>query len=147
MSYIKIFMVKIELSQQQGRFLLVFPSLYIYWFFLKWSIVDLQCYVSFRCTTLWFSKFICYAMLTTSVTTVHHYTMLLLFHWLYFLCCTFYSCDLFIHPILGCLYLPLPFKYFAHSSPLHLWQPPVCSLYLRVCFCFCLFVLCFRFHM
>ena len=44
--------------------------------------------------------------------------------------------------VTGSLYLLIPFTYFTHlptylllaTHPLTLWQPPVCSLWLRVCF-------------
>ena len=55
-------------------------------------------------------------MLTTSIVTICHHTMLLQCHWLYSLClCLLFSW--FIHSITGGLYLPLPFTRFAHSSP------------------------------
>ena len=43
-----------------------------------------------------------------------------------------------IYFITGSLCLLIPFTYFAHRPPAQ--QPPVCSLYLWICFCFvCLF--------
>ena len=46
--------------------------------------------------------------------------------------------------IIGSLYLLLPFTYFVCPHSPSLWQLPVCSLYLWVCFCFVLFVLFFK---
>lgn len=46
-----------------------------------------------------------------------------------------------IYFITGIWYLLIPFTYFAHPPPIlpmppsALWQPPVCSPYLWICFC------------
>ena len=89
--------------------------------------VDIQCYIGFRCTTLWFNNFMHCAIFTTSVATIWPHTSLLnindsilyilfpwlLFQWLLFPWLTYF--------ITGNLYLPLPFTHFAQSllySPL-----------------------------
>lgn len=65
---------------------------YFFSFFLNWNIVDVQYYVSYRCTIQGFIIFKGYAPLTVIVT-----------YWLYSLCCTIYLCLLRI-------------AYFIHSS-------------------------------
>lgn len=60
------------------------------------SVVDTRYYISFRCTTWWFNLSVCYVMLTPSVAIICHHPVLLQYHWLYSLCCAFYSNDLFI---------------------------------------------------
>jgi len=92
------------------------------------SVVDMECYISFRCTTWWFDKFIHYAVLTTSVATICPITSLLQYHWL-FLVLWFLFLWL-THSITGGLYLSLPFTNFAQILLPSLWQPSVCSLYL-----------------
>ena len=74
-----------------------------------------------------------------SVTSISYPTVLLQYYWLYFLHCTVHSCELFILLWPLCTFYPLhPLCLSLHPS--QLWQPPVCSLYLWVCFCFlCLF--------
>ena len=52
--------------------------------FFKLGIIDLQCYISFRCGTLWFNIFVDY----TSYKVIIKY-------WLYSLCCTLHPCNLF----------------------------------------------------
>ena len=82
-------------------------------YFLKnLSIVHTQCYISFRCTTQWFNKSICYATFTTSVATNCHHAVLLQYHWPYSLCCVFILTT--YHFITGSLYLLLPLTHFAH---------------------------------
>lgn len=56
-----------------GNYVRLFTFLCVFFY---WSIVYTQCYVSLRCTTWWFNKSLCHAMLTTSVAisvTVQHY--------------------------------------------------------------------------
>ena len=55
----------------------------------NWSIVDIQCVISFRCTTLWLDISVYYAVLM-SIATISYYAVLLQDHWLYCLCCAFY---------------------------------------------------------
>ena len=90
------------------------------------SIVDTQCYIGFRHTTLWFNKCVHYALLTTSVAAICSHTSLQ-YHWLYSLCCAFYPHDLFISQMEASI---------SHSPPLVLlnsplpafWQPSVYPL-------------------
>lgn len=85
--------------------------------------------MSFRCSTEWVDK-LCYAVLTSVSATCLH-MMLVQYHWLYS-SYTFYPCDLFIAWLEA---------WTSHASPHTLWQPPICSPYLWVCFCLfvCLF--------
>ena len=66
------------------------------WFkiFSSLSIVDTQCYITFRCTAEWFDNSRRYAVLT-SVAIVCDNTSPLKYHPLYSLCYAFYPCDLF----------------------------------------------------
>ena len=76
-----------------------------------------------------------------SLVTVCHHTKLVLYYQFYSFCCTIQPRDIYnwklgpLNPLhLLCL--------FPHSHSF--WQPPVSTLYLRVCFCFVWFL---RFHM
>ena len=76
------------------------PSLY-------WSIVDLQNFISFQCTTQWFNISADYA------------SELLYCYWLYSLCCTLHPCDLFYN------WRSVPL------SPLHYFTPSPLGIMLR----------------
>ena len=68
----------------------------------------------------------------------HHHTKLLRYYQLHFLCVhCIPETSLFYNRTL----LPISPLYLFHKSPhlIPLWQLPVCSLYLKVCFCFTLF--------
>ena len=81
----------------------LFSTLFIYLFrsdffpsFSNWSIVDTECYISFRRTTDSLDKSLCYAMLTAAVATICHHRTLLRYRWLYSPCRIFHPHDLFL---------------------------------------------------
>ena len=52
--------------------------------FFSWSVIDIQYYISFRCTTQWFNIDIHYGMITIiSLVTIHHHTKLIQYYCLY----------------------------------------------------------------
>ena len=74
-----------------------------------------------------------------NLVTICHHRKILQYHWLYspavyFIPVTLLFCNWKLAP----LNLPLCFTHSPTPSPL--WQPPVCSLYLWICFCFIIFV-------
>ena len=94
-AWLAVFFLIISLFGVWGRFYVLFlQGKSVLHFFFYLTIVDTWCYISLRCTTSWFNRSVCYAMLTTSVATICHHTTLLQYHWLYSLCCGFYSHDL-----------------------------------------------------
>ena len=72
-----------------------------------WSIVDLQNFISFQCTTEWFNISVDYA------------SELLYCYWLYSLCCTLHPCDLFYN------WQSVPL------SPLHYFTPSPLGIIFR----------------
>ena len=113
------------------------PKKIIYDYFYC-SIVDIQYFTSFRCTTQWFNIYMhCELIITISLVTICHHTKLRHNYWLYSLCCTLHLCDLFYK--WECVPLNLLHLFFQSPHPPSLWLPPVCSLYLWVCFCFVFF--------
>ena len=107
--------------------------------FLNWVIISIRYCISFRCTAWWFNIFIHYKMITTiSAGTIHqHYRVVTILLTIAFVCTQhphylFYSCKFGPES-------PSPILSVPHSTLLS--QPPICSLYLWVCFCFvCSFV-------
>lgn len=117
--------------------------------FFDWSIVDNQCYVSFRCTTSWVHMIYmlyCYAHHKCNYHLSPYKTItipLTIFLMLYLLA------PWLIHSIIGSPYLPLP----SSILPIRLLLSPLgnvsFSLYFCVCFCFffvCLGSTCKRTH-
>ena len=61
-----------------------FISLSFPWFSLYWSIIDIQCDISFQCVTHWFDNSVHYLVLSMlSVVTICHHRTLLKCYWLY----------------------------------------------------------------
>ena len=119
--------------------------------FVYFSRVDTQCYVSFRCVTQQSNFTIHYDVLATSLPTICCHKTLLQYHWLYSLCCTFDSCDLFHYwkPI-----SPTLCHSFCQSCSPSLWHHQLSLFIGLVYFLFVysfvfLLLLCFasRFHM
>ena len=143
-------------SQQYYKWLQVLPSscrtkkhnylsksfyVYLIEFFLKYS---WQYYVSFKCTTSWFDICIHYEMITmVSLVTICPHKKLLQFYWPYSLCCILHLSTYLLYNWKSVPFNPLHL-FYPHAPPF--WQPPICSLYLWICFCSVLFVLFFRFH-
>ena len=93
----------------------------------NWNIVDVQYYVSFRCTVSLFNIFTHYVMITTCP-----HTKSLQYSWT--LCCTWYPCGLFHNR----RFVPFTPQHLFH--PLHHFLPILAtthfSLYLWICFHF-----------
>ena len=92
------------------------------------------------------TSLLCHAMLTTNVATFCHHTRLLWYHWLYSLCCAFYSHDLLIPFLETCVsYFPLPMLLIPLTFPHGNHQ--FFSVFTGLILLFvCLFICFFRFH-
>ena len=86
-----------------------------------------------------FDIFIHYEIITTMrPATIHHHIKLLQYYWLHSLCVHYIPLTYLFY---SWKFVPLnPLRLFPLSPHTPSWQPPVCSLYLWVCFCFILFV-------
>ena len=106
-------------------------------------IVDIQYYISFRCTTEWLDIYITYKVISLlRLVPIWHHTQLLQYCWLYFLCCTLHPHDCFYFWPFYIVFLS-PFSPILPTSP-SIWQTSIYSLYVWVCFCFvCSFILIF----
>lgn len=91
------------------------------------SIVDIKCYISFRCTTQKFRNPIHYTMLTTSITTICPHILLLQYHITYAMTFILVTYSFHNWKLLFPTHLH-PFCPFPQS--LLLWKPSGCSLYL-----------------
>ena len=94
-----------------------------------WSIVDLRCCVNFCYTVKWLSFTYTFFFVFFS-TVVYHRVLNRQYPVLY------RRTLLFSHPIYNSSNLLIPNSQFFLPHPLPLWQRPVCSLCLWICFCF-----------
>ena len=86
-------------------FISAFSTLYLFSVFLKnWSTVNVQYWVSYKCTVQWFTIFKCYTSFILNIK-----------YSLYFPCCTLYLCSLF--------YNGLRILILTTTLPLHLPSP------------------------
>ena len=95
-------------------------------------------------TTEWFDISIYLRMVTMrSLVMMSHYIKIIYNYWLYspvhFISMTHLFCNWELVP------LKSPHLFLSLSHPPSLWPPPVCSLYLWLCFCFVTFVHFFSF--
>ena len=107
-----------------------------------WSIIDLQHYVSSGCTVQWFNISIHFKMIATinllSVIIQIYYIFIdYIPHTVYFIPMTHLFCNWKFVP----LNLPHLFLSSPHLFPL--WKPPVCSLYIWLCFVMSLHLFCY----
>ena len=113
--------------------------------FLNWSIADTQCYIHFRCTTFWFDDSICHhSVLTVRVVPICQDTVLLQYYRREGKQCYYSVIDCIPYAVLFISVTDLFYNWkFRPLNSLHLFQPQVCSLNLRVCL---FFVLLFKFY-
>lgn len=80
-----------------GLFWKLNSTLFGFFYFFNWSIVDVQHFISFRYTTERFNICTHYDMITmVNLVTISHHTKLGQVYWLCFLCYTSVPCDFFI---------------------------------------------------
>ena len=81
--------VKVKVQLSNFSFVFFIPSLlffFQFYAFFNWGRADWQYYVSFRCTTQWFTNFKGYSPF-----------ILITKYWLYSLCCSVYPCGLLVY--------------------------------------------------
>ena len=117
------------------------------WFFslFNWSIIDLKYSIDFSYIIWWFYIFMHCKMITLIILAAfcHHIKLLQYYDYILYTVHYISMTYLFDNWNFSPLNLPHLFDSFLHL--LFLWQPPLCSLYLWIYFCFVIFVhlLCF----
>lgn len=97
--------------------MLIIQDTYKFFFLSDWGTADVQLYVTFVCTTQWFTTFKGCIPRT-----------LIIKYWLLSLCCTAHPCGLFI------LHISLHLLTPPHRSCPHFLSPPVTAHLFWVCF-------------
>jgi len=68
-------------------------ELVFFFFFYYWSIIDIQCYITFRCIAYWFNNSVHYLVITMISVITICLTIQCFYYWLYSLCFTFHLSD------------------------------------------------------